>query len=83
MSCHLQMFSHGSPTSGEAVGCAGLKTAIDRPILPCFTARVGCARRLRLDRDDTLDLDRDLVWQHDVADRGAGMLSGFAEHFDK
>jgi len=40
-------------------------------------------RRLRLDRDDTLDLDRDLVWQHDVADRGAGMPSGFTEHFDK
>ena len=41
------------------------------------------ARHLRLDRDNTLDLDRDLVWQHDVADRGAGMPSGFAEHFDK
>src|SRR5262245_25370185 len=72
------------PTSGEAVGYAGLtRTAIDGPILPWFTARVGCARGLRLDRDDTLDLDRDLVWQHDVADRGAGMPSGFAEHFDK
>src|SRR5262245_23111453 len=60
----------------KAVGYAGLtRTAIDGPILPCFTARVGCACRLRLDRDDTLDLDRDLVWQHDVADRGAGMPS--------
>ena len=48
-----------------------------------ITTRMGCARRLRLDRDDTLDLDRDLVWQHDVADRGAGMPSSFAEHFDK
>jgi hypothetical protein len=33
------------------------------------------ARRLRLDRDDSLDLDRDLVWQRDVADRGAGISS--------
>ena len=48
-----------------------------------ITTRMGCARRLRLERDDTLDFDRDLVWQHDVADRGAGMPSSFAEHFDK
>src|SRR5262249_14791422 len=33
--------------------------------------------------DDTHELDRDLVRQHDVADRGAGMPSGFTEHFDK
>ena len=80
----LPRFVEVKRTPGKAVGYAGLaRTAIDGPILPCFTARVGCARRLRLDRDDTLDLDRDLVWQHDVADRGAGMSSRFAEHFDK
>ena len=40
-------------------------------------------RRLRLDRHDALDLDRDLVRQHDIADRRAGMPSSFTEHFDK
>ena len=81
----LPRFVEVKRTSGEAVGYAVLtRTGIDGPILPCFTTRmVGCARRLRLDCDDTLDLDRDLVWQHDVADRGAGMPSGFTEHFDK
>ena len=41
------------------------------------------AEPLRLHRHDTLDLDRDLVRQHRVTDRGAGMPSGVTEHFDK
>ena len=44
----LPRFVEVKRTPGKAVGYAGLtRTAIDGPILPCFTARVGCARRLR------------------------------------
>src|SRR5262245_11954388 len=41
------------------------------------------AGRLRLHRHDTLDFDRDLIGQHRVTDRGAGMPSSVTEHFDK
>jgi len=38
---------------------------------------------LRLDRDDSFNLDRDLAGQGDVADGGAGVPAGFAEHIDE
>src|SRR5713101_3855100 len=53
----------------------------------CSVKTLRCARekpaRSRFDGDDALDLDRNLVRQHHVADRRAGMAACLAEHFNK
>src|SRR5215831_12743997 len=51
----------------------------------CFASacRLPNMIRSRLDRDDALDLDRNLIGQHHIADSRTGMTAGVSEHFDE
>src|SRR4051794_38290906 len=50
---------------------------------PGIRPRTGTMSASGFDRQDGLDLDRNLVRQRAHADRRAGMLAGIAEHFNK